>query len=82
MERRFPPAQKGPEELAGPRRRHLGRQLERLDDLRVARGIPGDTAASEPVPPPSPLTAAAGDGAREAHRRATGDVRTWEATAG
>jgi DNA recombination protein RmuC len=71
VERRFLSAQRGLEELAGPRRRQLERQLERLDDLRAARGLPVTGGADED-----------GDGDREARRRAEGDVRAWEASAG
>jgi len=63
--RRFTAAQRGLEELVGPRRRQLERQLDRVDDLRAQRGL---------ADPPAPL----GDGEGEAHRRATGDVRHWE----
>lgn len=67
VERRFASAQRSLEELTGPRRRQLERQLERVEDLRAERGLP--------EPP-------AGDGEEEARRRAAGDVRTWEVPAG
>ncbi|MGV3759050.1 MAG: DNA recombination protein RmuC [Actinomycetota bacterium] len=69
VEKRFLTAQRGLEELAGPRRRQLERQLERLDELRAERGL-------------APVPAGDGDGDREARRRAEGDVRPWEASAG
>jgi DNA recombination protein RmuC len=64
VDRRFAAAQKGLDELTGPRRRMLERQLDRLDDLRSQRGLPE-------APP------ALGDGEGEVLRRAAGDVRTW-----
>ena len=63
--KRFDTAQRGLEEVTGPRRRQLERQLERIDDLRVSRGLP-----SVPLP--------VGDGEGEVLRRAAGDVRLWE----
>ena len=69
VEKRFLTAQRGLEELAGPRRRQLERQLQRLDDLRTERGL-------------LPAADGDGDGDREARRRAEGDVRPWEASAG
>jgi DNA recombination protein RmuC len=62
---RFDTAQRGLEDLTGPRRRQLERQLDRVEALRAARGLP------EVAP-------ARGDGDEEAHRRATGDVRLWD----
>jgi DNA recombination protein RmuC len=64
VERRFSSAQRGIEELAGPRRRQLERQLDRIDDLRAQRGLPDAPDAL-------------GDGEGEALRRAAGDVRPW-----
>jgi DNA recombination protein RmuC len=66
VEKRFGLAQKGLDDLTGTRRRALERQLERIDDLREARGLP------EPAVP-------RGDGEGEVLRRVTGDVRTWGA---
>jgi DNA recombination protein RmuC len=66
VERRFASTQRSLEELTGPRRRQLERQLERVEDLRAQRGLP--------EPP--------GDGEEEARRRASGDVRPWEVPAG
>ena len=63
--KRFDTAQRGLEEVTGPRRRQLERQLERIDDLRVSRGLP-----CVPLP--------VGDGEEEVLRRAAGDVRLWE----
>lgn len=68
VERRFATAQRGLEELTGPRRRQLERHLDRIDDLRARRAE-------------GPEAAAAGDGDAEAHRRAVGEVRPWEASA-
>jgi len=62
VERRFASVHKAVEELAGPRRRMLERQLDRIDDLRQQRGLP-------------PAPAGLGDGDGEALRRAAGDVR-------
>lgn len=64
VEKRFASAQRGIEELAGPRRRQLERQLDRIDDLRAQRGLPDAPDAR-------------GDGEGEALRRAAGDVRPW-----
>jgi DNA recombination protein RmuC len=61
---RFDTAQRGLEELTGPRRRQLERQLDRIEALRVSRGL------AEPTLP-------LGDGEEEAWRRASGDVRPW-----
>jgi DNA recombination protein RmuC len=66
VEKRFGMAQKSLDDLTGTRRRALERQLERIDDLREARGLPE---------PAAPL----GDGEGEVLRRVTGDVRTWGA---
>jgi DNA recombination protein RmuC len=64
---RFDTAQRGLEEVTGPRRRQLERQLDRVEALRVARGLPeGDGSVPQ------------GDGDEEARRRATGDVRLWD----
>ena len=38
--KRFDTAQRGLEEVTGPRRRQLERQLDRIDDLRASRGLP------------------------------------------
>lgn len=65
VEKRFTSAQRGFEELTGPRRRQLERQLDRIDDLRQQRGLPE-------APP------ALGDGEGEVLRRAAGDVRLWD----
>ncbi|QXC60992.1 DNA recombination protein RmuC [Aquihabitans sp. G128] len=43
--KRFDTAQRGLEELAGPRRRQLERQLDRLEDLRTRRGLAAEDAA-------------------------------------
>jgi DNA recombination protein RmuC len=64
VEKRFTSAQRSLEELTGPRRRMLERQLDRLEDLRNQRGLPE-------------LPVAVGDGEGEALRRSTGDVRRW-----
>jgi DNA recombination protein RmuC len=66
VEKRFTAAQHGLEELTGPRRRQLERQLDRIEDLRNQRGLPE-----------APL--ALGDGEGEVLRRAAGDVRPWGA---
>jgi DNA recombination protein RmuC len=60
--KRFDTAQRGLEEVTGPRRRQLERQLDRIDDLRARRGLPD-----------APL--ALGDGEGEVLRRSSGDVR-------
>lgn len=60
--RRFDTAQRGLEEVTGPRRRQLERQLDRIEDLRARRGLPD-------APP------ALGDGEGEVLRRASGDIR-------
>ncbi|MGH9274795.1 MAG: DNA recombination protein RmuC [Acidimicrobiales bacterium] len=64
--KRFDTAQRGLEEVTGPRRRQLERQLDRIEDLRARRGLPD-------APP------ALGDGEGEALRRSSGDVRLWGA---
>jgi DNA recombination protein RmuC len=64
--RKFDTAQRGLEELTGPRRRQLERQLDRIEDLRARRGLPDAPAAL-------------GDGEGEALRRSSGDVRLWGA---
>jgi DNA recombination protein RmuC len=66
VEKRFGMAQKSLDDLTGTRRRALERQLERIDDLREARGLP------EPALP-------LGDGEGEVLRRVAGDVRSWGA---
>jgi DNA recombination protein RmuC len=66
VEKRFTSAQRSLEELTGPRRRQLERQLDRIDDLREQRGL-------AEAPP------ALGDGEGEALRRSSGDVRLWGA---
>jgi DNA recombination protein RmuC len=69
LDKRFQSVQKGLDELTGPRRRVLERQLDRIDDLRSQRGLP--------EPP-----AARGDGEGEVLRRSVGEVLPWgEATA-
>jgi len=45
LERRFATAQRGLEELAGPRRRQLERQLDRIDDLRARRADAAETGS-------------------------------------
>ncbi len=62
--KRFDTAQRGLEELSGPRRRQLERQLDRIEVLRDSRGLP-----DAPV--------AIGDGEGEALRRASGEVLPW-----
>jgi DNA recombination protein RmuC len=62
--RKFDTAQRGLEEVTGPRRRQLERQLDRIEDLRASRGLPE-------------LPLALGDGEGEVLRRASGDVRPW-----
>jgi DNA recombination protein RmuC len=62
--KRFDTAQRGLEEVTGPRRRQLERQLDRIDDLRASRGLPE-------------LQLSLGDGESEVFRRASGDVRPW-----
>jgi len=62
--RKFDSAQRGLEEVTGPRRRQLERQLDRIEDLRANRGLPE-------------LPQALGDGEGEVLRRASGDVRPW-----
>jgi DNA recombination protein RmuC len=64
VEKRFTSAQRSLEELTGPRRRQLERQLDRIEDLRNQRGLPE-------------LPVALGDGEAEALRRSSGDVRPW-----
>ncbi len=66
VEKRFSMAQKSLDDLTGTRRRALERQLQRIDDLREARGLPE---------PATPL----GDGEGEVLRRLSGDVRQWGA---
>ena len=68
--KRFDTAQRGLEEVTGPRRRQLERQLDRIEDLRARRGL------GEPVAVPLPLMPL-GDGDGEALRRSSGDVRPW-----
>jgi DNA recombination protein RmuC len=62
---RFDTAQRGLEDVTGPRRRQLERQLDRIDALRASRGL------LDPAP-------GVGDGEGEARRRASGDVRLWD----
>ena len=62
--KRFDTAQRGLEEVTGPRRRQLERQLDRVEDLRARRGLPE-------------LPAGLGDGEGEVLRRSSGDVRPW-----
>jgi DNA recombination protein RmuC len=64
----FDRAQRGLEDVTGTRRRQLERQLERVEALRVARGLP-----ELELPP-----ASRGNGDDEARRRASGDVRLWD----
>jgi DNA recombination protein RmuC len=63
----FDRAQRGLEDVTGTRRRQLERQLDRVEALRVARGLPELEAGP-----------ARGDGDEEARRRASGDVRLWD----
>jgi DNA recombination protein RmuC len=65
--RRFESTQKSLEEVTGPRRRQLERQLARIDNLRASRNLPEADA----------LPLLLGDGDGEARRRAEGDVRPW-----
>jgi DNA recombination protein RmuC len=65
--RRFESTQKSLEDVTGPRRRQLERQLARIDDLRASRNLPEVEA----------LPLLLGDGDGEARRRAEGDVRSW-----
>ncbi len=65
--KRFDTAQRGLEEVTGPRRRQLERQLDRIDDLRARRGLPDAPRAL-------------GDGEGEVLRRASGDVRPLGST--
>jgi DNA recombination protein RmuC len=62
--KRFDTAQRGLEEVTGPRRRQLERQLDRIEDLRASRGL-------------AELPVALGDGEGEVRRRASGDIRPW-----
>ena len=62
---RFDTAQRGLEELTGPRRRQLERQLDKVEALRAARGLPEAATVR-------------GDGDEEARRRSEGDVRLWD----
>jgi len=71
--KRFDTAQRGLEEVTGPRRRQLERQLDRIEDLRAARGL----ADLPSLPAPSVGQMALGDGEGEVRRRASGDVRPW-----
>jgi DNA recombination protein RmuC len=64
VEKKFASAQRSFDELTGPRRRVLERELSRIDDLRDQRGLPE---------PPEAL----GDGEGEVARRVVGDVRHW-----
>jgi DNA recombination protein RmuC len=60
--KRLETAQKGFEDLAGPRRRQLQKKLDEVDELRSRRGLPGAVTGL-------------GDGEGEATRRAEGDIR-------
>ena len=62
--KRFDTAQRGLEEVTGPRRRQLERQLDRIETLRASRGLPDAPAVL-------------GDGEGEALRRASGEVLPW-----
>ena len=62
--RKFDTAQRGLEEVTGPRRRQLDRQLDRIEALRAHRAAPE-------------LPLSLGDGESEVQRRASGDVRPW-----
>jgi DNA recombination protein RmuC len=62
--KRFDTAQRGLEDVTGPRRRQLERQLDRIEALRAQRDV-----AELPLP--------FGDGEGEVRRRASGDVRPW-----
>ena len=62
--RKFDTAQRGLEDVTGPRRRQLERQLDRIEALRANRDV-----AELPLP--------FGDGESEVLRRASGDVRPW-----
>ena len=67
--RQFDTAQRSIEDLSGTRRRVLERQLDRVEALRDARGLPeGAPTAAAPL----------GDGEEEARRRSDGDVRLWD----
>lgn len=46
--RSFDTVQRAWEDLAGPRRRALDKRLDRVDELRRSRALPGDTGADEP----------------------------------
>jgi len=67
--RQFDTAQRSIEDLSGTRRRVLERQLDRVEALRAARGLPEGAPAD---------AAQLGDGDQEARRRADGDVRLWD----
>lgn len=64
--KRFDTAQRGLEEVTGPRRRQLERQLDRIEALRASRGLPEAPTAM-------------GDGEGEALRRSSGEVLPWSA---
>ena len=49
--RRFDTVHRGIEELTGPRRRQLERQLDRVEDLRTRRGLPAADPAAGGAPP-------------------------------
>jgi DNA recombination protein RmuC len=66
----FDRAQRGLEDVTGTRRRQLERQLDRVEALRVARGLPELELPA--------TRAERGDGDEEARRRSTGDVRLWD----
>jgi DNA recombination protein RmuC len=65
----FDRAQRGLEDVTGTRRRQLERQLDRVEALRAARGLPDLEL---------PTASGRGDGDQEARRRAAGDVRLWD----
>ncbi len=62
--RKFDTAQRGLEDVTGPRRRQLERQLDRIEALRANRDV-------------AELPFTLGDGEGEVLRRANGDVRPW-----
>lgn len=62
--KRFDTAQRGLEDVTGPRRRQLERQLDRIEALRAQRDV-------------AELPLSFGDGEGEVRRRASGDVRPW-----
>jgi DNA recombination protein RmuC len=64
VEKKFVQTQKSFDDLTGTRRRMLERELDRIDDLRDARGLPA----------PAP---GIGDGEGEVLRRSVGEVLPW-----